>query len=171
MGPAGIDDPETEWEIDESGKADPLPTLTPNEIWLLLPGESLQVVTNLPKPRHLGLGLAVRAGEICVCVGRRREWSRTPFGASPDDAGLPLAQRVLVVFIRHRATGVKTRPRKYVIVTGAGEELLGWLDYSDAWNFEGLVLKQMVEAVGLAYEIERYATEPEFESAHPDWVK
>jgi hypothetical protein len=128
------------------------------------------VITNLPKPRYLPIGIGIRAGEIVVCTGRRREWSRTPIGASPDDAELPLAHKMRVVFIRHRATGIKTRPRKYVIVTDVNEGLLGWLDYSDAWNFDGRVLKQMVDAVGLDYEIERYSTEPEFETAHPEWV-
>jgi hypothetical protein len=171
MGPAGIDDPETEWVIEELSNAAPLPTLTRDEIWLLVPGEEIQVVTTLPRPRHLGLGLAIRPGEIAVCANRRREWSRTPIGASSADSKLPLAAKVLVVFIRHRSTGIKTRPRKYVIVTDAADELLGWLDYSDAWNFEGGILKQMVDTVGLTYEIERYATEPEFEAAHPQWVK
>ncbi len=76
-----------------------------------------------------------------------------------------------MVFIRHRATGVKTRPRKYVIVTNDEGEQLGWLDYSDFWNFEGGLLKGMIEAAGLRYVVERYATEPQFERAHPEWVR
>jgi hypothetical protein len=168
VGPAGIDDPDTEWEFEDA--ADPLPALSEDEIWLIVPGEPLQVVTNLPKPRNLPVGLAIRTGEIAVCVGRRREWCRTPVGASEEDAALPMAHKVRVVFIRHRASGVRTRPRKYVIVTDAEDTSLGWLDYSDAWNFEGQILRQMVDAAGLEYEVERYQTESEFESAHPDWV-
>jgi hypothetical protein len=171
LGPEGIDDPETEWAIDEAAEPTPLPELDDDETWLLVPGEELTVITALPKPRHLPLGLAMRPGEVALCAYRKREWSRTPVGSSPDDAGLPLAQTLFVVFIRHRASGIKTRPRKYIIVTGADNELLGWLDYSDAWNFDGRIIKQMVDAVGLDYEIERYGTEPEFESAHPEWVR
>jgi hypothetical protein len=177
LGPEGVDDPETEWVLEES--VDPLPELSEDEIWLLMPGEDLQVVTNLPKARHLPLAIAIRPGEIVVCTGRRREWSRTPVGATEDDSDLPLADKVLLVFIRHRARGVKTKPRKYVIVTGSSsddeaprdEVPLGWLDYSDAWNFEGSHLKRMIEAAGLEYEVERYSTEPEFERAHRDWVR
>ena len=99
------------------------------------------------------------------------EWSRTPVGASTEDEGLPLAEKVVIVFIRHRASGVKTKPRKYVIVVGEDESPLGWLDYSDAWTFEGQLLKQMIEAAGLAYEVERYGTEMEFERAHAEWVR
>jgi hypothetical protein len=174
LGPDGIDDPETEWVLEESAEPTPLPELSEDEIWLLVPGEELQIVTNLPKARHLPIGLAIRTGEIAVCAGRRREWCRTPIGASSDDEDLPLAKKVVVVFIRHRVSGVKTKPRKYVIVTdgdeGGHEKPLGWLDYSDAWNFEGGLLKQMVDAAGLTYEVERYTTEPEFERAHPEWV-
>jgi hypothetical protein len=172
VGPAGIDDPETEWVIESLDQAslDALPELSPDEVWLLVPGEQLQVVTTLPKPKHLMLGLAVRPGEIAVCTGRRRTWSRTPIGGSDDDAALPLAEKVLVVFIRHRAKGVKTKPKKYVIVSNDEGDMLGWLDYSDAWNFEGQILKHMVEAAGLHYEVERFGTEPEFERAHPEWV-
>jgi hypothetical protein len=169
LGPDGIDDPETEWHLDDSAAT--LPPLSDDEIWLLVPGEDVAVVTTLPKARHLPMGLAIREGEIAVCTGRRRQWSRTPVGASDDDADLPLARRVLVVFIRHRASGVKTRPRKYVIVTDGGDELLGWLDYSEAWNFEGGLLKRMVEVAGLDYQVERYTTEPEFERAHPGWSR
>ena len=168
VGPDGIDDPETEWAID--GPADALPPLSADEIWLLVPGEPLDVVTSLPKPKHVPLGLAIRPGEIAVCSGRRRRWSRTPLGGADEDADLPVARTVLVVFIRHRAKGVRTKPRKYVIVTNDDDEVLGWLDYSDAWNFEGQILKQMVEGAGLAYAVERYGTEAEFERAHPEWV-
>jgi hypothetical protein len=177
VGPEGIDDPETEWVLEESDE--PLPELSDDEIWLLAPGEDLLVVTNLPKARQLPLAIAIRPGEIVVCTGRRREWSRTPIGASSNDDDLPLADTVLLVFIRHRARGVKTKPRKYVIVTGVssdgeageGATMLGRLDYSDAWNFEGGLLKRMIEATGLDYQVERYSTEPEFERAHPDWVR
>jgi hypothetical protein len=168
VGPDGIDDPETEWAVD--APTDALPPLSPDEIWLLIPGEPLLVVTTLPKPKHVPLGLAIRPGEIAVCSGRQRRWSRTPLGGSDEDAALPVAHLVLVVFIRHRAKGVRTKPRKYVIVTNDDGEMLGWLDYSDAWNFEGQILKQMVEGAGLAYAVERYGTEPEFERAHPEWV-
>jgi hypothetical protein len=171
FGPEGIDDPDTEWVIDEDEAAATLPGLSEDEIWVLVPGEDVGVVTSLPKPRHLPVAIAIRPGEIAVCTGRRREWSRTPVGSSSDDEGLPVAQRVLVVFIRHRASGVKTRPRKYVIVTGQDDELLGWLDYSDFWNFEGRHLKGMIEAAGLEYVVERYTTEVQFESAHPEWVR
>lgn len=171
LGPEGIDDPETEWVIEEAAEPKALPSLSADETWLLIPGEELQVITRLPKPRQLPVGIAMRPGEVALCAFRRREWSRTPIGSSPDDSGLPMAQRLLVVFIRHRATGVRTKPRKYVIVTGDDGALLGWLDYSDAWNFEGGILKQMVDAVGLEYAIERYGTEVEFESAHPEWTR
>jgi hypothetical protein len=169
IGPAGIDDPETEWELEETASA-ALPELDEDEIWLLAPGEDLSIVTHLPKPRHLLMGVAIRAGEIAICSGRRREWCRTPIGASEEDADLPMAHTLRVVFIRHRASGVKTRPRKFIIVTDEDEKPLGWLDYSDAWNFEGGILKRMVDAAGLAYEVERFDNEPQFEQAHPGWV-
>jgi hypothetical protein len=169
IGPAGIDDPDTEWEVAETSSA-ALPELDEDEIWLLVPGEDLMIVTVLPKPRHLLMGVAIRAGEIAICSGRRREWCRTPIGASEEDEGLPMAHALRVVFIRHRASGIKTRPRKYLIVSDEDENPLGWLDYSDAWNFEGGILKRMVDAAGLQYEVERFDNEPAFEQAHPGWV-
>ncbi|HEY1828143.1 MAG TPA: hypothetical protein VGF87_08985 [Acidimicrobiales bacterium] len=168
-GPGGIDDPETEWALDETAD-EPLPELDEDEIWLLVPGEELLIATGLPKPRHLPCGIAIRPGEIAVCSGRRRGWSRTPVGSSSEDAELPMAHTVRMVFIRHRASGVRTRPRKYLIVTDQQDEALGWLDYSDYWNFENGSLRRMVEAAGLRYEVERFNTEGEFESAHPEWV-
>lgn len=169
IGPGGIDDPETEWELDE-GPPEPLPELSEDEIWVLVPGEDLMVTTSLPKPRHLPTAIAIRPGEIAVCTGRRRQWCRTPLGSSDKDAALPLAHAVHMVFIRHRASGVRTKPRKYVVVTDEQGVPLGWLDYSDLWNFENGELRRMIEAAGLRYEVERFTTEAEFESAHHDWV-
>ncbi len=173
VGPAGIDDPETEWEIDESGKADPLPTLTPrmDEIWLLLPGgESLLLVTticpDLPQAR-LDTGSPSAPGEICSL---RRAAGHASGAAHLDRRRRPTtrASRWLPSGCSSCSSatarpGSRTRPRKYVIVTGAGEELLGWLDYSDALELRGPGRSEMVEAVGLAYEIERdgaYLSQP-----------
>lgn len=169
LGPGGIDDPDTEWEIPDTPGAD-LPELDDDEFWLLTPGEDLLIATELPKPRHLPMGVAMRPGDVAVCTGRKRQWCRTPISDLEDDDELPMAHTFHVIFIRHRSTGVKTRPRKYLILSGESDGLLGWLDYSEAWNFEGGILKQMVEAAGLRYEVERYDTEPQFEQAHRAWV-
>ena len=155
MGPSGIDDPDTEWETADSPGAT-LPELDDDEFWLLTPGEELLIATKLPKPRHLPMGIALRPGDVAVCSGRDRQWCRTPNSDLEDDDKLQMGHSVYVIFVRHRSSGVKTRPRKYLILTDEDEGLLGWLDYSDAWHFEGGILKQMIEAAGLNYEVERY---------------
>jgi hypothetical protein len=169
LGPKGIDDPATEWAIEDTSSG-ALPELDDDEFWLLTPGEDLLIARELPKPRHLPLGIALRPGDVAFCSGRTRQWCRTPHSDLDDDEKLPMAHSVYVIFVRHRSAGVKTRPRKFVILTDESDGVLGWLDYSDAWNFEGGILKQMIDTAGLRYEIERYDTEPQFEHAHPSWV-
>jgi hypothetical protein len=168
LGPDGIDDPETAWSIDDEPAS--LPPVTEDTFLLLRPGEELEGVEKLPKPKKLRLGLAIRLGELVLCVGRRRSWCRTPSGPPGKKSELPLAQGMVVVFIRHRARGVRSRPRNYIAVIGESEALLGWLDYSDSWNFDAHILEMMAREVGIRFSIERFATEPEFEQAHPDWV-
>jgi hypothetical protein len=168
LGPGGIDDPDTSWDVGDD--ADQFPTLFPGEWFLLTPGEELQVVSALPKPRHLRLGIAVSMDTLVTCVGKRRSWSQAPLGHSVDHADAPVAQRMVVVFIAHRARGNPTKPRKYVVIAGADDEMLGWLDYSDEWNLDARALNEMSSTVGIDYVIERFTSEAEFERAHPDWV-
>jgi hypothetical protein len=168
LGPDGIDEPETAWSINDEPAS--LPPVTGDTFVLLRPGEELEAVEKLPKPKSLRLGLAIRLGELVLCVGRRRSWCRTSLGPPGEKSGLPLAQGMVAVFIRHRARGVRGRPRNYIAVIGENEALLGWLDYSDGWNFDAHILEMMAREVGIGFSIERFATEPDFELAHPDWV-
>jgi hypothetical protein len=168
VGPGGIDDPETIWKVAEP--TEPLPTLTPGEFLLLPSGAEPWVADDLPSVKHFKFGIAISQGELVVCTGKRRSWSRTPLGHSADHADAPLAERLIVIFIRHRANGNRTRPRKYIAIAGSADTLLGWLDYSDSWNFDARILGESVNSVGIEYEVERYEIEPEFELAHPGWI-
>jgi hypothetical protein len=168
LGPGGIDDPETAWNIGDQVERPP-PTSLDN-FWVLRPGEELEVVDQLPKPKQLRLGVAVGQGELIVCAGKRRSRCRTPLSPPDADVAVPSAERLVVIFVQHRAKGVRSRPRKYIVVTGSDDELMAWLDYSDTWNFDAGILQKMADVVGIRYEVERFATEPEFQLAHPDWI-
>jgi SAM-dependent methyltransferase len=168
LGPGGIDDPETTWQRAEP--RGPLPTLAPGAFWLVQPGEDPWASPTLPKPRHFPLGLAVSLAEIVVCGGRRRSWSRTPHGRSATHPDAPVAHRMVVLFVQHRARGNPNKSRKYLVIVDAANEMLGWLDYSDSWGFDSGVLMEVARRIDIEYEIERFQTEPEFQLAHPNWV-
>jgi hypothetical protein len=168
LGPGGIDDPETVWETGASTQ--PLPPLSPNEFVLLEPGEDPRWADALPKPRHLPLALAARSGELVVCSGHSRTWSRTPSGRSSEHGDAPMAHRIVIVFVQHRARGNPKKPRKYLVVAGRHDELLGWLDYSNTWDLSAQRIQDIARASGLECGIERFADEPEFERAYPGWV-
>ena len=169
VGPAGIDDPETQWRID--GPTEPLRQLRPGEFVLIEPGEEPRWVDELPKPRHFKVGVAVSLSEVVVCDGKRHAWSKTPYGHSSAHGDAPVAERLIVVFIRHGINGNPRKPRKYLVVTGRNDELLGWLDYSNTWGFDAHALAEMAVMVGITHDIERYSVEEEFEKRHPAWVK
>jgi hypothetical protein len=168
LGPGGIDDPETEWRID--APTEQLRPFRPGEFVLVEPGEEPRWVDELPKPRHFKIGVAVSLSVVVLCSGRRRDWSKTPYGHSSDHGDAPIAHSMVVVFIKHGVNGNPRKPRKYLVVAGPHNELLGWLDYSNTWGLDAHVLEQIAGMVGLVYAIERYSTEDEFEHVHPDWV-
>jgi len=169
LGPEGADDPDTMWLSPDSA-APPLPPLSSDTFVIVEPGEEAMIMDSLPPPRRLRLALAFRFGELVVCQGRRRSRCATPTGATPDSSSLPVAQCLTLVFIRHRSRGNTRKPNKYAIVTGTDSGLLGWLDYSDSWNFDASVLKELAQRSGMSYEVERFTTAHEFDGAHPDWI-
>ncbi|MGH8997486.1 MAG: hypothetical protein ACRDYB_15905, partial [Acidimicrobiales bacterium] len=83
-GPAGMGDPETEWDVPELELA-PV-ELTSDEFVLLEPGEVPETWPGLPKARDFRFGIAARAGQLVVCDGRHRSWLRMGNGAAPDHA-------------------------------------------------------------------------------------
>lgn len=167
-GPAGIDDPDTEWEGPEL-ETSPI-ELSPDEFLVLEPGEEPEVWGELPKERSFRFGIAARTGQLVVCSGRRRTWIRMGNGMPPDHLEAPVAAHMVVVFIASRERGRRTLPKEYFVVTDSFGQLLAWLDYSDTWSFNTRVLRQVAEAGGLHYEVQRFSNESEFERAHPDWV-
>jgi hypothetical protein len=167
-GPAGMDDPDTEWTGPELEVA-PI-ELSPDEFVVLEPGEDPEIWAELPKERNLRFGLAARTGQLVVCDGRRRTWLRMGNGAAPDHGDAPIAAHMIVAFIARRNRGRRTRPKEYLVLTDSLGQLLGWLDYSDRWSFNTGALRQIAAAGGLHYEVQRFNSEPDFELAHPDWV-
>jgi hypothetical protein len=168
VGPGGIEDPETMWDYGDS--AEPLPALETGEYLLLLPGEDVLVVDSLPRPRRSDVAFVLGAGELALSDGKHRYWVRTPGGTSNDHPDAPVVSRLVVVFVAHRAVRRTNRPRRYVAALDVDDNLLGWLDYSDTWPLRTDRLEQMAVLTGVHFETERYLTEAEFESAHPDWV-
>ncbi len=53
-----------------------------------------------------------------------------------------MAERLIVEYIRHGINGNKRKPRKYLVVTGSNDELLGRLDYSNTWGFDAHALAE-----------------------------
>lgn len=158
------EDPDVAESIEE------LPTLIEDDYLIVLPGGEIEIAHLLPKPRKLPKALVLHAGGLIVCQGRRRSAIATP-SSTEDDAALPLASRLVMVFILHSSTAPRTRRRRYVIVTDENDDLLGWIDHSPpGWDFQGSQVRALAQCAGLVCSTERFALDTEFEHAHPGWV-
>ena len=147
------------------------PELSPDEFLIVRPGEPMEVADGLPRARHLPLALALRAGKLIVCEGRHRSTLRTPADPSPMDPMEPVAGRMVLVRIAHRADPPRTKPRLYLIVIGREGELLAWLDHSPPrWDFQLDQLQALARLAALECDVESYENEPQFEEAHAEWV-
>jgi hypothetical protein len=147
-----------------------LPTFAEDEYLIVLPGGETEVADMLPMPRKLPKALALHAGCLIVCQGKRRSTIRTP-SSTVDNPDLPLASRLVMVFISQSATAPRTRSRRYLVVTDENEDLLGWIDHSPpGWDFEGSQVRALAQRAGLECTTERFALDNEFELVHPGWV-
>jgi len=147
-----------------------LPSLTPDEYLVVLPGGDIEIASGLPKPRKLPKALVLHAGDLIVCEGRRRSTLRTP-SSTVDDSELPLASRLVMVFIRYRSTTPTTRSRRYLIVANENEDMLSWIDHSPpGWDFQMSQVGAVAQRAGLGCTFERFELETEFELAHPGWM-
>jgi hypothetical protein len=167
LGPAGIEDPETTWDFGQP--EEPLPMLEPGQYLLLLPGEEILVADRRPKLARGQVAVLVGEGEL-VLHDRRSNVMPTPLGGAPADDNRPVATDMLVILIQYRTSGVTGRPLRYLIVVDREANLLGWLDYSDGWGLNTDHLREMARMVGMSCEVERFATQLDFEQTHPDWL-
>jgi hypothetical protein len=147
-----------------------LPSLSRDEYLVVLPGGDVEIAQGLPKPRKLPKALVLHAGDLIVCEGRRRSTLRTP-SSTVDDSNLPLAARVVMVFIEFRSTTPTTRSRRYLIVANENEDMLAWIDHSPpGWDLQVSQVRAVAQRVGLECSTERFTFETEFELAHPGWM-
>jgi hypothetical protein len=168
VGPGGIEDPETTWDYGDGGGV--LPEHDPDQYFWLTPGEDVVVVDQLPRPRRGSTAFIMGAGELALSDGKRRYWVRTPAGTSRDHPEAPVASKLVVIFVAHRAVRRSNRPRRYIAFLDVSDDLIGWMDYSDTWPLRTDRVQQMAELCGVRVETERYRTESEFEAARPSWV-
>jgi hypothetical protein len=147
-----------------------LPAFGEDEYLLVLPGGEFELAQVLPKPRKLPKALVLHDGCLIVCEGRRRSTIRTP-SSTVDDPELPLASRLVMVFIKQRSSTPRNRSRRYLIVTDENEDLLAWIDHSPpGWDFQGSQIRGVAQRAGLRCVTERFAEETEFDLAHPGWM-
>ena len=104
---------------------------------ILLPGGEFEVARELRKPSKVPKAVVYHGGNLILCEGKRRTAVRTPRGATDlDETDIPLATRLVLVFIKYRAVPPRSRSRWYLIATNEDEELLGWIDHSPpGWDF------------------------------------
>ncbi|HEY5025108.1 MAG TPA: hypothetical protein VII76_09035 [Acidimicrobiales bacterium] len=151
-------------------KVEQLPAFTEDEYLLVLPGGEIEIAQILPKPRKLPKALVLHNGCLIVCERRRRSTIRTP-SSTVDDPELPLASRLVMVFIEQRSATPRNRSRRYLIVTDENEDLLAWIDHSPpGWDFQGSQVRALAQRSGLECSTEGFAVETEFELAHPGWM-
>lgn len=167
LGPAGIEDPETTWDFGQP--EEPLPILEPGQYLLLLPGEEIIVADRKPKLSRGQIGVIVGEGEL-VLHDRRSNVLSTPLSGVAADDNKAVATGMLVILIQYRTSGQASRPLRYLIVVDRETNLLGWLDYSDGWGLNTDHLREMARMVGMSCEVERFATQIDFEQAHPDFL-
>lgn len=146
-----------------------LPPLRADAYLLVRPGEAIEEVDRLPKPKRLGKAVAVSLGDLVLNSATGRTVCRTPHGHS-SAGDVPAVTRLVVVHIRKRSSPPRTRHRRYLIATDRHDELLGWLDDSEGWELEAASVAALAAAADIECEVEVYGTEPEFEDAHPEWV-
>jgi hypothetical protein len=167
LGPAGIEDPETTWDFGQPDE--PLPVLEPGQYLLLLPGEEILVSDGRPKLSRGQVGVVVGEGEL-VLHDRRRNVLSTPLSGVSAGDNNPVATAMIVILIQYRTSGRVGRPLRYLIVVDRDANLLGWLDYSDGWGLNTDHLREMARIVGMSCDVERFATQIDFEQAHPGWL-
>ena len=168
-----------EWDVAEESEdpsapeaVEAVPPMEDDDYLFLLPGGEFEVARELPKPRKLTKALVYHAGELIFCEGKRRTAVRTPLNSiDVAEADIPLATRLVVVFIKHRAVPPRTRSRRYLIATDEDEELFGWIDHSPpGWDFPTSAVRSLAQLAAIECSSEHFDVETAFELAHPRWV-
>lgn len=165
------DDLQESDDLDVVDGPEELPDFSEDEYVIVFPGGDIEVAQALPKPRRLQKALVLHEGCLTVCDGKRRTTLRTPT-STVDDPEIPIATRIVMVFIDHRAVPPRSRSRRYLIVTDDSEDLLGWIDHSPpGWDFQVSMMRALAQSAGLECSTERFGVETEFELAHEGWVR
>jgi hypothetical protein len=177
---ADDDLPEETEDVVEEGDHDGIEELAPEEIpefsddkyLILRPGEEFEIAAFLPKPRKLPKAVVMHAGELIFCDRRRRVRARRASSVQSEGGSSEVVERIFMVYIASRSRTPKSRPLMYVIATSVDDRVLAWIDHSPPeWDFDASQVKMVAERCGVAFLIERYRNEPEFEASHPAWVK
>jgi hypothetical protein len=144
-----------------------LPELAGGEYYVLAPGRDLEVVEG---HHHQGSrAIFMGHGELLMGGGTHRSHCRTPSygGGNPH---LPLATKLVSVFVHHRPVGALSETDRLILALGADDGVAGRMDTSGSWEMNTDCLRQMCAAVGLEYAVERYDYFPQMWEAHPEWV-
>ena len=172
--------PPEEIEVPEDGEAGSeetypgfdTPKLGPDDCLIVRPGEEFEVLEAMPRRLHEERALVLCRGELTAVRGRRRDVVRTPSATDVVDQGTPLANRIVLVTIRQRTRAPRTWPLRYVIITNALDELLGWLDHSPpSWDFQVGQIEALCAVARMESQVEVHDSEVEFAQAHPTWSR
>jgi hypothetical protein len=147
-----------------------VPQISGEDCLIARPGEDFEVLASMPKRFHEPRALVLWRGELIAVHGRSRDRVRTPGATDVVDPSEPVATRIVLVTIRQRSRPPRTWPLRYLVLTNAMGELLGWLDHSPpSWDFQVSQIKAIGGLARMECETEVYDTEAEFAQAHPPW--
>jgi hypothetical protein len=156
---------------EELGAELDLPEIEEGEYLLLRPGEEAEICTDLPGPRQLPKGLAVREGEVVLCDRKRRVAFATASAGPCEDGDASVAKGVVLVLIKHRSTPPRSQPRRYLVAVDESGALLGWVDHGPpGWDFDPGQVRALCRIAGVECSLERYESEDDFEAAHAGWI-
>jgi hypothetical protein len=149
-----------------------VPELGPDDCLIARPGEDFEVLDSMPRRLHEPRALVLYRGELIAVHGRSRDAVRTPAATDVVDVGEPVATRIVLVTIRHRSRAPRTWPLRYLVLTNALGELLGWLDHSPpSWDFPVSQIKAICALARMACDTEVYDSEAAFAQIHPTWSR
>jgi hypothetical protein len=148
-----------------------LPPFSRDQCLVLLPGGDVEVWDRIPRRSKAPRALILHDGFVTVRDGHQHNSFSTALSNLGQLGDLPRGTRLRLVVIAARTKAPRTRSRTYVMASDSFDRLVGWIDCSPLdWPFEAGQLQALAELVGLEFLTESFATEAEFERAHPGWM-
>jgi hypothetical protein len=163
-----LEGPETRYEtLAPARQLGTFASLAKGQYFVLAPGRDLEVVDGHHHPR--APAIVAGHGELFLRGGVHRSHCRTPTYRGKQ-RHLPLATRLVSVFVHHRPVGEVNRTSNLVFALDRHDTIVSRLDTSNSWEMSSHCLQQICNEVGLEYGTESYDFFPQMWQAHPNWV-